>query len=275
MTLDMFGTPKMIVPFEWILENVDENPTTIASKMILLRGRKVFRVGLKNLAKSPVLFFVAINLSQIGMKVEDVKYGIQGSCIGSATMREMKNEDIGEEGSLQLFTITLEEKVLGNYTFVFRICIKGTDPGYSYQLCDRLAKDQLWTALTCQQNLADVELIVKDKTFFVHKAILAARSQVFVDEFEKIPLVKDGSHRIKIDNVEPKTVEKFLHFIYTGESIGTLADEELLKLADRYGLTTLIILCQDALKKIDAVQMGNLMKRLNSNDEEISSSKIM
>jgi hypothetical protein len=129
--------------------------------------------------------------------------------------------------------------------------------------------------LTNEQNLADVELIVKDKTFFVHKAVLAAHSQVFADEFEKIPLVKDGSHRIKIDNVEPKTVEKFLHFIYTGESIRTLADEELLKLADRYGLTTLIILCQDALKKIYVVQMGNLMKRLNSNDEGISSSKIM
>jgi speckle-type POZ protein len=135
-------------------------------------------------------------------------------------------------------------------------------------------------ALTNEQKLADVELIVKDKTFFVHKAVLAARSQVFAEEFKKIPLLKAGSHRgshlIRIDDVEPKTVEKFLYFIYTGESIGTLADEELLKLADRYGLTTLTILCQDALKKIDAMQMGNLMKCLNSiNNEEISSSKIM
>ncbi|EFX74038.1 hypothetical protein DAPPUDRAFT_226949 [Daphnia pulex] len=275
MKSEMMGTPKMIVPFEWILENVDEKPTTIASIMILFRGEQVFRVGLKNLAQWPILFFMAINLSHIGMKVEDVRYGIRDSGIGPATMTEMKKEDIGNEGSLQLFTITLEEKVLRNCTFVFRICIEGTDPGYSYQLCDRLAKDQIWAALTNEQNLADVELIVKDKTFFVHKAVLAAHSQVFADEFEKIPLVKDGSHRIKIDNVEPKTVEKFLHFIYTGESIRTLADEELLKLADRYGLTTLIILCQDALKKIDVVQMGNLMKRLNSNDEGISSSKIM
>jgi hypothetical protein len=183
------------------------------------------------------------------MKVEDVKYGIQGSgsssSIGPTTMKEMKKEDIGEEGSLQLFTIKLEENVLGNCTFVFRICIKGTDPGYSYKLCDRLAKDELWAAaLTSQQNLEDVDLIVKDKTFFVHKAVLAARSQVFTDEFEKIQLVRGGSYRIQIDNVEPKTVEKFLHFIYTGESKGTLADEELLKLAVRYGLTTLTILCQ-------------------------------
>jgi speckle-type POZ protein len=144
MTSEMFGTPKMIVPFEWILENIDEKPTTIVSKMILFRGEQVFRVGLKNLAQSPVLFFMAINLSHIGMKVEDVRYGIQGSDIGPATMGEMKKEDIFEEGSLQLFTITLEEKVLGNCTFVFRICIEGTDPGYSYQLCDRLAKEQLW-----------------------------------------------------------------------------------------------------------------------------------
>jgi hypothetical protein len=272
MTSEMFGTPKMIVPFEWILENIDEKPTTIVSKMILFRGEQVFRVGLKNLAQSPVLFFMAINLSHIGMKVEDVRYGIQGSDIVPATMREMKKEDIGEEGSLQLFTITLGKKVLGNCTFVFRICIKGTDPGYSYQLCDRLAKNQLWAALTNQQNLADVELNVKDKTFFVHKAIFAARSQKFAEQNEKI---KAESYRILINDVEPKTMEKFLHFIYTGEPIGTLADEELLKLAVRYGLTTLTILCQDALKKIDVMQMGNLMKRLNSMDEEISSSKIM
>jgi hypothetical protein len=75
--------------------------------------------------------------------------------------------------------------------------------------------------------------------------------------------------------VEPSTVENFLHFIYTGEPKGTLADEELLKLADRYQLTILTSLCKVALKKMDAIQMENLRKRLNSNAEDLSSSKIM
>jgi hypothetical protein len=157
---------------------------------------------------------------------------------------------------------------------MFRICIEGTDySGYSYQLSDRLAKDQLWAALKSQQNMADIELIVKDKSFPGHKAILAARSRVFAAEFER--LQPDVPQQIRIDGVEPSTVEKFLHFIYTGEPMGTLEDEVLLMLAEHYKLATLAKLCLDALKTIDALQIASILKRLNDNDEQMSSSKIM
>jgi hypothetical protein len=261
----------MIVPYEWILENVGEEPMTIASKMISFRGEKVFRVGLKNHTLKPVLFLMAVDLGKIGMKVEDVLYGIQGSGTSPATMKGMTKEDIGDEGNLQLFTIKHDEKIVGNCTFSFRICIGGTDPGYSYQLCDRLAKDQLWAAKE-ELNLSDVEFVVKDKTFPAHKAILAARSRVFADEFMKKPL---DFPRIRMDDMEPSTVENFLHFIYTGEPMGTLADEDLHELADRYGLTTLTSLCKVALMKNDVMQMAKVRKSLNSKDEELSSSKIM
>ncbi len=267
--------PKMIVPYEWILENVEGKPMTIASKMILFRGEKVFRVGLKNpFAKWPkVLFVVAIDLNKMGMEVEDIKFRIQGSGLDPPTMKEMTRDDIGNEGNLQLFTTTLEENVLGNCKIMFRICIRGTDPGYSFQLSDRLAKDQLWAALKNQQDLLDVVLIVKDKTFPAHRAILAARSQVFADKFEMVQAVNGVRLQIRIDDVEPSTVEKFLHFIYTGEPMGTLADEELLKLAYRYQLTTLASLCKLAAKKMDSTQIAKVMHRLNGNAEELSSSK--
>jgi hypothetical protein len=264
---------KMILPYEWILENVGQEPMTIASKMILFRGEKVFRVGLKNLTDMPILFLVAIDLRKIGMKVEDVKFGLQGSGLSPARMEEMTKEDLDDEGSLQLFTVTLHEKIVGNHKIMFRICIGDTDSGYCYQLSDRLAKDQLWAALRSQPNIADIELIVKDKTFPAHRAILAARSQVFAAEFERIQL--DVPQQIRIDGVEPSTVEKFLHFIYTGEPMGTLEDEVLLKLADHYQLATLANLCRDALKTIDALQIASILKRLNDNDEQMSSSKIM
>ncbi|EFX82544.1 hypothetical protein DAPPUDRAFT_240748 [Daphnia pulex] len=150
------------------------------------------------------------------------------------------------------------------------------DPGYSYQLCDRLAKDQLWAALMIQKHLADVEFVVNYKIFPAHKSILAARSQVFADEFEKVQPVNDVPHQIRIETgADPSTVLNFLHFVYTGEPIGTLADEELLKLAEHYQLLTLANLCKLALEKIDAMQMAVLRKRLNSNPGELSSSKIM
>jgi speckle-type POZ protein len=270
-------TPNLIVLYEWSFESVEEQPATIASKMILFRGEKVFRVGLKNYAEDPILFFMAIDLNKIGMEVEDAMYGIQGSGIGPAIMKQM-GKDYMQGNNLQLFTTTLDEKVVGNCTVVFRICIEGTVSsyfGYSFQLSDRLAKDQLWATVKNQQNMPDVEFIVKDnKKFTAHKAILAARSPVFADKFEKKQQVKGGPHQIRIDDVEPSTVENFLHFIYTGESMGTLADEELLKLAKRYKLTTLTGLCQHALEKIDAIQMAKVRKHLNNNPEELSSSKI-
>jgi speckle-type POZ protein len=274
----MVGTPKMIVPYEWNFE-CEEEPMTIASKMILFRGEKGFRVGLKNHAPNPVLFIMAIDIGKIGMKVEDVLCGIQGSGIGPAKMATMTKKDIGDGGSLQLFTVPLTKKVIGNWTAVFRICIEGTDPGYSYQLCDRLAKDQLWAALKNQQSLADVEFIVKDKTFPAHRAILAARSPVFADEFEKVQPGKDGPHQIQINGVEPSTLENILYFVYTGETMGTLADEELLKLADHYQLAILSGLCRVALKKIEATQMAKVIESLNNEVEGVPpgvhSSKIM
>jgi hypothetical protein len=255
---------QMIVPYQWILNVVDEEPKTIASKMILFRGKRVFRVGLKNHDKSPILLFMAADLNKIGMRVEDVTYGVEDADTCPATMTQMKREDqIGIDGSLQLFTIQLDEMVTGQRTFLFRICIKGNVPGYSYRLSDRLGKDQLWAAKD-NPNFADVEFIVKGKKLLANKSILAARSPVLSAEFTNEQPVREGRHQIKIDGVEPSTVENFLHFIYTGEPISSLANEQLLKLAVQYQLTTLISLCQVALKIIETKQMMDLMFCLNT-----------
>jgi speckle-type POZ protein len=270
------GIAKMIVQYDWILENVEEEPMTIGSKMILFRGERVFRVGLKNHKgcdePAPVLCFMAINLNKMGMKVEGVTYGIQDSGVGTTTMTKM-NQDIISDGSLQLFNINLEKQVTGNCTFVFRICIKGNVPGFSYRVSDRLVKDQLWDVASKSKNWADVEFVVKGKTFSAHKAILAARSPVFAAEFTKEQQGNDQPVQIRIDGVEPLTVEQFLHFIYTGESMGTFANEELLKLADEYQLTTLTNLCRTALEKIKPMHMASLANKLNRT-AVISSSKI-
>jgi hypothetical protein len=261
----MAYSAPMIVPYQWIL-NIDENePKTIASKMILFRGERVFRVGLKNCAPSPILFFMAADLNRIGMRVEDVMYGVEDADTCPAKMTQMKREDkIGIDGSLQLFTIHLDKMVTGQRTYAFRICIGGSVSGYFYRLSDRLSKDQLWAAKE-NPNLADVEFIVKGKKLLANKAILAARSPVFAAEFEKVQPIKDVPHQIRIDGVEPSTVENFLHFIYTGESMSSLENEQLLMLTEKYRLTILTSLCKVALKKIETKQMTDFMMCLNLN----------
>ena len=268
------GIAKMIMQYEWILENVEEEPMTIASKMIRFRGEKVFRVGLKNHVELTVLFFTAIDLNKMGMRVDEVSYGVKET--GPETMMQMTDQNIGNEdeisddGNLQLFTINLDTMVNGNSTFVFRICIEGSVPGFSYRLSDRLAKDQLWAAASKNKNGADVEIVVRGKTFSAHKAILAARSKVFEAEFTKEQQGNDQPVQIRIDGVDPSTVEQLLYFIYTGESMGTLANEELLKLAEKYQLTTLTRLCQTALKKLGIMQLKKVMDIILTDETETS-----
>ena len=279
------GIAKMIVQYEWILENVEGEPKTIASKMILFRGEKVFRVGLKNHKggdEPPVLFVMAIDLNKMGMKVEGVTYGIQvGDIDGPEKMIEMAQDNIADVsnqgippvincGVLQLFTIELAKQVTGNCKFLFRICIDGSGPGYSYRLSDRLVKDQLWYAVE-NENYADVEIDVKDKKFSAHKAILAVRSPVFEAEFTK---EQPEKNQIIIYDADSSTVEQFLYFVYTGESRGTFANEKLLMLALRYQLTTLAKLCEVALSKIKPIQMVNFDKNLNKESEILTSSII-
>jgi speckle-type POZ protein len=265
----MANSAQMILPYRWILETVEEEPKTIASKMILFRGERVFRVGLKNRAESPMLLFLAADLNRLGMRVEDVMYGVEDADTCPGEMTKMKREDeIGIDGSLQLFTIKLDKMVTGQRTFVFRICIEGSVPGYSYRLSDRLGKDQLWAAKE-NPNFADVEFIVKGKKLLANKSILAARSPVFAAKFTKEKSVREGRHQIRIDGIEPSTLKQFLHFIYTGEPMSStsLADQQLLKLAIRYQLTTLTSLCQVALKKIETKQMMNFLVCSNTKSE--------
>jgi hypothetical protein len=126
----MANSAQMIVPYRWIMNIVEEEPKTIASKMILFQGERVFRVGMKRYADSPMLLFLVADLSRLGMRVADVTYGIEDADTSPATMTKMKREDeIGNDENLQLFEINLDKMATGQRTFVFRICIGGSVSG--------------------------------------------------------------------------------------------------------------------------------------------------
>lgn len=279
----IYGKSLMIVPYQWIVDNVDKDLKTIASKMILFQGIEVFRVGLKNRQQpeeSQILFFMAVDLNRIAMKVDDVMFAIEDDDRPNPmTMTQMNKENIGPYGcSSQLFTFKLDQQVSGKCTFAFRIGIESCVDHYSYQLCDQLAKDQLWDSVYI--FAPDAKFIFKDKIVKAHKAILAARSPVFASTFAGIKEKKPANghapsvYAVTMEKVEWKIFEELLHFIYTGEPMGPLDNEELLKLADEYELTTLSNLCRVALKKIDAMQMVSVAKILNQDDASTSSSRI-
>ena len=271
----------MIVSYDWKLENVEKDFKTIASKMVLFGGEKVFRVALKNSENGQAtLIFLAINLNKIGLEVSDVvcdKESFDTHC----KMNENGPLRKKEEGNFQLFTSQVD--VVSSENFVFQIHLKGIIDGYSYHPCDRLAKEQLWSVVNSKLH-ADVEFIVQDKRFSAHKAILAARSPVFRAEFTKEESKKDNPHQIQIDDVNASSLEQFLYFVYTGaflefdytgEPAPMLANKDLLKLAGRYQLKTLENLCQVALLEVNAEQMASFgVMNLRSSDGQETNLKI-
>ena len=275
------GNSLLIVPYEWKVENVEKDFKTISSNLILFGGEKVFRVALKKTENGQsTLFFLAINLNKIGLQVSEVFWGkkdVESHCKMNENQPPVKKDNHSKGGNFQFFTSEVDGVTGENFTFVFEIHLKGIVDGYSYHPCDRLAKDQLWSAVNNKLH-ADVEFIVQDKRFSAHKAILSARSPVFRAEFIRV-----NPHEIQIDDVNASSLEQFLHFVYTGELLHfsftgepapMLTNKDLLKLAERYQLKTLENLCRAALLEVDVEQMVSMVANLRSSDGQETSCKI-
>jgi speckle-type POZ protein len=261
---------RLVLFHDWIVEPVKKT-TTVLTKWILFRGEKVFRLCLKDTTKTknPILLFLAVNLNKLGLRVHKVHYSKQ-SLESSLIHESYKGE------SLQLFKANLTEMPVKKCTFSFSIWIEGSAPLYSFHISDRLTKEQFWNASLKSQHHVDVEFVVKDKKFSAHKAVLAARSPVFAAEFTKEkPERKDDDgdglqQIIRIDDVDPASVEQFLYFLYTGEPMkSSLSNEELLNLAERYQVITLVNLCRAALKNIDVKQMMSCLREINPDAAEM------
>ena len=275
------GNSLLIVPYEWKVENVEKDFKTISSNLILFGGEKVFRVALKKTENGQsTLFFLAINLNKIGLQVSEVFWGkkdVESHCKMNENQPPVKKDNHSKGGNFQFFTSEVDGVTGENFTFVFEIHLKGIVDGYSYHPCDRLAKEQLWSAVNNKLH-ADVEFIVQDKRFSAHKAILSARSPVFRAEFIRV-----NPHEIQIDDVNASSLEQFLHFVYTGELLHfsftgepapMLTNKDLLKLAERYQLKTLENLCRAALLEVDVEQMVSMVANLRSSDGQETSCKI-
>lgn len=67
-----------------------------------------------------------------------------------------------------------------------------------------------------RHKFSDVILCVGGKEFFVHKAILAARSPVFQAMFEH-EMEEKRHNRVEITDMENEVLHEMLRFIYTGK----------------------------------------------------------
>jgi speckle-type POZ protein len=104
---------------------------------------------------------------------------------------------------------------------------------------------------------ADVTFFVGQETFAAHKAVLAARSPVFMAELFGLTK-KTDSDCITLEKMDAVVFRVLLHFIYTDELPSILDPRghdysammpQLLVAANRYGMDRLKAICKNALAK--------------------------
>ncbi|KAJ6225004.1 hypothetical protein RDWZM_003549 [Blomia tropicalis] len=109
----------------------------------------------------------------------------------------------------------------------------------------RLSEDL--SGLFESQKFSDVILCVGGKEFYVHKAILGARSPVFAAMFEH-EMEEKKQNRVEITDMDPEVLREMLRFIYTGKApYLDKWDAELLAAADKYDLERLKVMCEESL----------------------------
>lgn len=111
-------------------------------------------------------------------------------------------------------------------------------------------------------NLADVTLVVGEKDFHVHKAILASRSPVFCAMFQH-DMKERRENRVVIEDLAPEVVEEMLRFVYTNSVTSLpILTEGLLQAGVKYDIQGLRSLCEVDLSRNISIQKAVDMLRL-------------
>ena len=232
-----------------------------------------FLAGTRNWSKILLL----THLKRLGMKAVEVYCPniFAGKCNGPSyhelfplVMNKVMLSDLDESSSeipFQLFDKVIEHAenqgypVVRKRTFIFNISATSCVDDYQFKLMDRLLKSQL--KLNWKQQQSDVVVIVNRRPYPCHKAILAARSPVFLDKFKANPNLKEVG--IVADPLTSDAdVQQFLEFVYTGQSIKPLTSKQLSQLAKTFKVKTLIELCDCAQRDVTMAHMMNLAVQL-------------
>ncbi|GBO24053.1 Speckle-type POZ protein [Araneus ventricosus] len=103
-----------------------------------------------------------------------------------------------------------------------------------------------------EQKLCDITLKTASKSFKAHKAVLACRSPVFKATFEH-DMVENSSGIVNITDVDSKTLERMLFFMYADQLEDLIDLKSAIQLycaAHKYQINTLKECCHPILKSL-------------------------
>jgi len=249
---------SLVIEYKWKgssqISDAIHNPKTILSAVINFFGEDTFQASFKMSTDSiQDLCLKAVNLNKMGFSVDQVLV----SAGSLPNLWRMIKDDTYEPTDSELnfslpgvfpFSHQTPEKYLRqgdrftkfDFEFNYKIYITSTAKDYRIQQVDRFMMHHLWSAVT-KRTWTDFELIahVDNKSFRVHKCVLAARSPVFASLFSKEPAISSLT-----EPVCSTCMEQFLKFIYTGQLVGlACGPNSLWKMASKYQLPILQKLC--------------------------------
>jgi hypothetical protein len=113
--------------------------------------------------------------------------------------------------------------------------------------CSSLIQDL--AKLFDDKKQTDFNIVCDGETFRCHKAILAARSEVFYSMFQMSGITENKSGEVKVVDIDAKTMKSLLMYMYQNHFPGAEADMNLLYAADKYNLVELVSHCQESIMK--------------------------
>lgn len=97
------------------------------------------------------------------------------------------------------------------------------------------------------KKFSDVTIIAKEKSYYLHKCILASSSVVFDAMFTN-DIKEKNVNIVEIKDIEKKVLDKFFQYIYTGK-VDDIHDVavDLLSAAEKYAVKGLKTLCEESM----------------------------
>lgn len=120
----------------------------------------------------------------------------------------------------------------------FRVNLISAILNFDLKLIDASLGQQLWAA-SVNNIMTDFVFLIGEECIGAHRFILSARSPVFAAMLS-IGMTESRSGKVHLIDVHPSSFRHFLEFIYTGMVPPKANREEMFRLADLYGVETLM-----------------------------------
>lgn len=188
--------------------------------------------------------FLSYHHQRIGCRVSGVFYTTKSDKGYTSFPRDMRENPSVDSTLFQTFSCSDSFDV--PCRIFFYVKLSSTISNFGHKFVDSTWKEQLW-ASAVKKQFTDVEFLVGDESIAAHRTLLSARSPVFAAMFTS-GMEESITGQVRIEDADYSTFCDFLKFLYTGTLEPSAKKEELLAVADKYQVETLLNVCKLATK---------------------------